>query len=273
MIKFKLIFLLIIAGSLTVIAGNDNFPVGSRQAAMGNAAVMKADLWSLWHNQAGLGFINSPVFGIHYENKFIVKENGYQAFGLAVPSKYGTIGLAISYFGYKLYNEKKFGLAYSRAFGERFSFGFQIDYLHTHIDQEYGDKGVAIFEAGIMAEVVTNLFVGAHTYNPTHTKLANYDHERIPTIYRFGLGYSIAGKAFLAIEYEKDIDFDPRIKSGIEYNAIDKFYLRAGIATKPLENTFGLGYEFGNIKADIAFTNHIDTGLGLTPHFSMLYSL
>ena len=262
-----LIFLLI---SPQVKAGNENFPVGAQQAAMANATVMKSDLWSLWHNQAGLGFLASPCFGVHYENKFIVDEYGYQAFGLAVPSKYGTLGLAISYFGYKLYNEKKFGLAYSRSFADKFSFGLQIDYLHTHIDQEYGGKGMAIFEAGIMAKPIENLYIGAHVYNPNQADMNTFDEESIPTVYRFGIGYSLMEKGFLSVEYQKDIDFDPRFKAGLEYMAVKNFYLRTGIKTKPLENTFGLGYVYGNIHADIAFTNN--DALGLTPHFSMLYS-
>ena len=268
--KKFLIYTLFFLLGFTSYAGNENYPVGAQQAAMGNAAVMRPDVWSLWHNQAGLGFLTKTSFGIHYENKFLIDEYGYQAFGLALPSKYGTIGLAISYFGYKLYNEKKFGLAYSRAFGDRISFGLQVDYLHTHIEQEYGNEGAAVFEAGIMAKPFDNFFVGVHVYNPTMSKLPIYEEEQIPTVYRFGIGYSLMDRAFVSLEYEKDIDFDTRFKAGLEYKAVKNFYLRTGIKTKPLENSFGLGYVFGNIHADIAFTNN--DILGLTPHFSMLYS-
>lgn len=270
MTKKLLIALLILITGITAEAANENYPVGARQAAMGNAAVMRPDLWSLWHNQAGLGFLSKTSFGVHYENKFIIDQYGYQAFGLAVPTKYGTMGLSISYFGYKLYNEKKFGLAYSRAFGDRFSFGLQIDYLHTHIDQEYGSKGAAVFEAGIMAIPIDNLYIGVHVYNPTQVKMANYGEEPLPTLYRFGIGYSIMDRAFIAVEYEKDIEYETRFKAGIEYEAVKNFYLRTGILTEPFENSFGMGYVYGNIHADIAFTNHPE--LGLTPHFSMLYS-
>ena len=270
MIKKSIVILLIVLLSGIIQAANDNYPVGASQAAMGNATVMKPDLWSVWHNQAGLGFLEKTCFGIHYENKFLVDEYGYQAFGLAVPSKYGTLGLAISYFGYKLYNEKKFGLAYSRAFGDKFSFGLQLDYFHTHVEQEYGNMGVALFEAGVMAKPIENFYIGAHVYNPTQTKMANYTEEPIPTIYRFGIGYSIVDKAFVSTEIEKDIDKETRFKAGLEFQAVKNFYLRTGIKTKPFENSFGLGYVYGNIQADIAFTNN--DLLGLTPHFSMLYS-
>ncbi len=266
--KSVIVFFLMLI-NIMAFAANENYPVGAQQAAMGNAAVMQSNLWSLWHNQAGLGFLQKTTVGANYENRYIVDEYGYQAFGLAVPSKYGTIGLAISYFGSKLYNEKKIGIAYSRAFGERFSFGLQIDYLHTHIDQEYGDMGVAVIELGVMAEIIDNLFVGVHVYNPTQSKMPIYNEETLPTIYRFGLGYSFANKAFVSVEYEKDIEFDTRFKAGLEYNVVKNFFLRTGIKTKPLENSFGLGYVFGNIQTDIAFTNHKE--LGLTPNVSVLY--
>ncbi|HIO72826.1 MAG TPA: hypothetical protein EYN38_06955, partial [Flavobacteriales bacterium] len=45
----------------TVFAGGENYPIGARSAAMGNASVTFTDLWAVHHNQAELAGLTSPV--------------------------------------------------------------------------------------------------------------------------------------------------------------------------------------------------------------------
>ena len=268
----KLIFLLFVFIFFSEIskAGNDNYPVGARQAGMSNAAVMSSDIWSLWHNQAGLAYLKNTTVGMYYDNRFLVPEYGYKAFGLGVPTKRGVLGFGFSYFGYSQYNEKKVSLAYAKSFTEKFSVGLQLDYLNTFINQDYGSAGTVVIEFGILSQPIKNLFVAAHVYNPTRSSIAIYQDERIPTIFRFGLGYKMGDKSFIAVELEKEIDFAPRFKAGIEYKLIDNFFLRTGISLKPLSNSFGIGYKLKSFILDIAFTTNRE--LGITPHVSMIYS-
>ena len=76
-----------------------------------------------------------------------------------------------------------------------------------------------------MTEAVENLYVGAHMYNPTRSKIADYDDERIPTIMRIGLGYNFADKVFLSVETEKDLVNKAIFKAGIEYDFLKHIYL------------------------------------------------
>ena len=268
----KLIFFLFALILISEIsnAGNDNYPVGAKQAGMSNAVVMCSDIWSLWHNQAGLAYLENTTVGMYYDNRFIVPEYGYKAFGMAVPTNRGVLGFSFSYFGYNLYNEKKFGLAYAKSFGEKFSAGLQLDYLNTFISQDYGSTGTVVVELGVLSQPIKNLFIAAHVYNPTRSTLASYQDERIPTIYRFGMGYKMGDKSFIAVEIEKELDFAPRFKAGIEYKLIDNFFLRTGISLKPISNSFGIGYKLKGLILDIAFSTNRE--LGITPHVSMIYS-
>jgi len=50
-------------------AGNEDYPIGARSAAMGNASVSLSDMWSAHHNQAGLGFVRNISAGVSYENR------------------------------------------------------------------------------------------------------------------------------------------------------------------------------------------------------------
>jgi hypothetical protein len=94
---------------------------------MANASVMIPDIWSVAHNQAGLGFLSNTQFSFHYENKFMIPQYGLNALALAIPTRSGTLGFSFYYFGYSKYHEMKSSLAYGKRFGENFSQSLGLD--------------------------------------------------------------------------------------------------------------------------------------------------
>lgn len=263
------ISILFIVSVLMVKAGNENFPVGARSSAMGNASVSFSDVWSTHHNQAGLGFLTNVAAGVYYENRFMVKELGIKSGAFAIPVKAGTFGVAFTNFGYSSYNENKYSLSYAKAFGSKLSIGIAMDYLTTQIAEGYGNKGVAVAELGIQSKPLKGLTIGAHIFNPTHAKLIDYNNERIPTIIRLGADYNFSDKVKVAIETEKDMAQKAVFKSGIEYKAVKEFYLRAGIGTNPTLTSFGFGLNLKNFKVDVSANYH--QVLGVSPQFGLMY--
>lgn len=252
-------------------ASNDNYPAGARAAAMGKVSVMSPDFWSTWHNQAGLGFYSHFTVGFHHENRFVVPEFSLHAIGLTVPTGRGTLGFSYNYFGYPGYHESKFGLAFGKAFHERFAVGLQLDYLNTYINNEMGNSGTVAIEAGIMAEPVDNLMLGFHVYNPTGATIPKMRQEKIPVIMRLGLGYQFGERLFLGMETEKDLDIDkPQYKLGLEYRVIEYIYARLGIMVQEyVEHSFGIGFNILNFHASMAFS--FQQLVGYTPYFSLQY--
>lgn len=252
-------------------AQKDNHPIGARSAAMGNAGVTFDDFWSIHNNQAGMAFYNEMAAGIYGENRFLMKELTQGAFGFVLPvKKAGVFGVTYNYFGYQLYNESKVGLAYAMAFGERLSAGVQLDYLRTHIAEDYGNANIFTFEIGLRAIIIKNLVFGVHVFNPIHAKVSKLGTDRVPVIFRAGLSYSFTDKAVVAIETEKNINEKAQFRAGVEYHLAKPVYLRAGIGTSPFTNSFGIGLEFGNFKADISASRH--QVLGFSPQISMMYA-
>jgi hypothetical protein len=248
---------------------NENYPIGSRAAAMGNASVATSDLWSVHHNQAGLAFLNSLQVGVHHENRFMVPEFGLQALALAVPARPGTIGLSYTYFGFSRYNESKLGLAFGRRFGEKLAAGVQVNYLHTYIAGDYGTAGNITVEGGFIAQPADGFYIGVHVYNPSRTSVKTYYNDPIPVIFKFGVAGHFDQKIIAVAEVEKEPDYSPVFKAGIEVGVHGPLFLRTGIKSDPVQASFGIGYIFGSLFADLAFTNHQQ--LGLTPHFSLGY--
>ncbi len=246
---------------------SDNWPIGSRPAAMANAYVMEADVWSTQHNQAGLGFYPHLTVGFHHENKFVLPEFSMHALALSLPVKPGTIGFSYTYYGYKIYNESKMGLGFGKKFGENFAAGVQLNLHHNYLEGEYGGRNALSFEGGIQYKPADKITMGIHLFNPTRATISVNNVDTIPTVFRAGMGFLPTDRLFIAGEAEKKLDKDISFKGGMEYRIFESLFLRMGISTAPVRATFGLGYRISKITADVAFTHH--QILGFTPHFSL----
>jgi hypothetical protein len=282
--KFTLIFCFLVFQNL-VFAGNDIDISGGKSKGMGNTSVMYSDIWSISNNQAGLAFIKNPAVGLYYENKFTMAQTGYQSLAMAIPTKKtGTFGLNVSYFGYSEYNESKVSLAYGKKLGDKFAVGLKVNYLNIGFSDEYGSKGKAIAEIGVLYEPKDKLFIGAHIYNITREMIAkdtdddNVNNQvAIPTNFRLGLGYKFTDNVFVATEVEKDLENKPVFKVGVDYQVVEKFFLRAGMSTNPNQTasivstltTFGMGYKSENFNVDLAFIN--SSALGMSSQISVYY--
>ncbi len=266
----KFTFILFSVVSIAVKAGNENYPIGARSSALSGASVAFSDLWSIHHNQAGLGFIRTMAAGTHYENRFLIKELSTKAAAFVLPVKGGTFGLYFTSFGYKLYSENKYCLSFGKSLGDKFSVGLAMDYLTTRIADGYGNKGIIAAELGFIARPLKDLSIGFHVFNPTRSKLVDYNDERLPTIIRLGGNYTFSDKVIVAIETQKSISQKAEFKAGIEYKAVKEFYLRAGISTNPTLSTFGMGLHLKNFKLDISGNYH--QVLGLSSQISLSYT-
>ena len=256
--------------STQLFAIHDNVPEGGRSAAMAHASVALTDFWSLQNNQAGLAYFDRIAAGFYYENRYLTKELSLKAGGVVVPTKSGVFGLNLSYFGYPKYNESKIGLSFARSFGDVLAIGLQLDYLLTSIAEDYGNKGVATFEIGLLSKINDHLTLGAHIFNPISVKIAEYEDERIPAIIRVGAAYSFDNNILVSVEAEKETEFDPILKLGIEYRIVEKVYVRGGISTNPGLYSFGFGLNFKKLKIDLSSSIH--QVLGYSPQVSMIYS-
>jgi len=255
-------------------ASNDNYLTGARYAAMGNVGVMCSGLWSVSHNQAGLGFYNHLTAGFYHENRFALSEFSLHSLAFSLPTGTGTFGLSCSFFGYSAYNESKIGLGFGKALNNKFSAGLQFDWLNTHISDETGNTGAMAIEAGILAKPIENLSIGFHVFNPTVSSFSNLVRkEQIPVIIRLGIGYEYREKVFLAFETEKDLKMNPPFfKAGIEYRIIQNLYARTGVVISNLvSHAAGVGMILKRMEIDLAFSHH--QILGYTPHFSIHYNI
>jgi len=260
---FLALILLLIVTNLFAI--QDTRYNAGESAAMANTSVTNSGLWSIYTNQAGLGYLETMKIGAYHQAGYVTEQN-LQGVAFALPTKTGTIGTSYSYYGFSQYNESQFGLAFGRNFSKYFSVGLQLNYLHTHIAGDYGNASSINFEIGILSEPIENLLIAAHVYNPSHNKMKD---ENIPTILKLGTSYLFSEKLLLAIETESDLVNKTIFKTGINYQLINAVSIQAGVSTNPGIYSFGVGFHLKKTITHVGFQKH--QILGFTPSFTLSY--
>lgn len=267
--KQLLIIGVCLLGWKAVSASGFSSAVGARATALGNHfTTLSDDVFSTGNNQAGIGFIKEFSAGVAAANKFSTAALNTFAATAVLPTKTGSFGLTFMYYGLDVYNEKKAGLAFGKAFGNRFSAGLQFDYIHIDMGH-YGSRHLFTFEAGLQFYILPQLVIGAHVNNPLRLKIDKEGEDRYPTIMRFGLSYLPSAKVAIRGEVEKDLDFNPVYKLGIEYFVVEKFTLRGGFNAYPFNGFLGVGLKFKTLGIDAVAVYH--QALGFSSSLSLSY--
>ena len=245
-------------------------PMGGRSNSMANATVAVSDAWSYHHNPGALADISSASFGVSYENRFLLRELQSQGLTYAQPLKKGVISFGAQTYGFTAYRTYRVGAGYSMKLSEKFMAGVQMNYQGIRLSENYGSKNTVTAEAGILFLITENWKVGMSVFNIGRAKLAAYADDRFTTLMRLGTSYRVSDKVLVVAEAEKNIDYPIRIKAGMDYQVIKNFYFRAGLATQPIEATFGFGYKMKSLQLDLGSAYHQQ--LGWSPHFSLTFT-
>lgn len=265
----QLLYLFFVLIPALVIAQTNHPAIGAENAGMGGVSVTNTNLWSVENNQAGLAFQDALGAGVHYENRFSLKELSYQSAVAAVPTASGAVGLSVTSFGFELYRQSKWGLGYGRKIGDKFAFGVQLNYLRVNLGQAYEAMHAITGAIGGIVKWSDATSLGFHIYNPTQNRFNDENQEKIPAVMRLGLMHQFSEKVRLALETEKNISQAPMVKVGLHYDVSDRFYVQGGMTSSQMLASFGLGTKWKDFSISFASTYH--TTLGVSPVVSLVY--
>lgn len=259
----KRFFIIVILFLSINICYADNYPTGASNLSLANSTVAVPNLWSVYHNQGALGFLTGTQIGIYYHNNFALSEFAVKSFAIATNVKPGTFGFNYTNYGFNKFSDNKFGLAYSMKLAKFLSLGIQMDYFLIQQDNNYGNIHIFSGEIGLLANPFENFYLGVHVFNPWRSKVAEYQDERMPTIFRLGVAYNFSKDVQLSTEVEKDLEQPAFFKTGLQYEPLKNFVLRTGVAfsQKDILLAFGLGYTYKDITLDLGFENHPILGM------------
>ena len=245
-----------------------SFNLGGRSAGMAGASLTLGDGYSLFNNIGGLGRVENHAAFAAYQNRYGVSEFQVVGAGAVYTARIGNTGVGFYKFGDDLYSEQRLHLAFGNKI-QMVSLGVGLDLLQYNVSTVGTNTSLAIQFGGI-AEITPQLRFGAHISNLNQAKISSETGEKAPTVMKAGISFLPSEELILNAEVEKDLDFDEVFKAGIEYQIIERVYLRTGISTEPFLGAFGVGFHPKNLKFDYAFSN--DSRLGSIHAISVAYS-
>jgi hypothetical protein len=243
--------------------------MGGRSAGLAYASATLQDEWSLLNNVGGLSKITQPSASFAYDVRAGLTGANRMAAVIGVPFKTGSAALGLFRFGDDLYNEQVISLGYSNQFGLA-SLGLKVNYVQYHAEG-FGTRRAVSLNFGGLAQLTQQITVGAYIVNLNQPKLSTLDNERLPTKLVAGLTVQPIATLLLVTEIEKDLDYDPTVKGGIEYAVYKKVNFRTGFNLHPNAVFFGLGFLIRKLKIDYAL--QYNNTLSLAHQASAVYRL
>ena len=250
---------------------------GAKSIALANADLALSDnAFSLFTNPAGLAQMNWIEGGVFYSpSPFGVKELSNAFFAASIPTEYGSFGLGVTTYGFELYKENKFVLAYANRYAKNFFYGVSLSLNHLSI-KNYGEDNALAFSLGALYYISPD-FRFAFTAENLNKATWGKEKNQIPTVYKSGISYDVLqsersfGNVSLNFSLESEVGFNPSIQCGINYDLNEYFSLRSGFANEPTKYSAGFGIHYSQFEIDYAIFTHQE--LGLTHQFSVLFGL
>jgi len=216
--------------------------------------------WAVFNNSALLSTERNTVsfYGFRYVG---ITEITDMAAAATVQTNLGTIGAGVHRYGFDLFHENRFLLAYKNS-EDRFHYGFSVSYIHVFQGGDYGSAGAFGLDLGLAAEITESLWMGARATNVNQPAYGDTD-EDLPRELAAGFSYKPAPSAQISAEIVKDIHFPLSFRTGLEFEIFSSFFTRAGISTKPSTYSFGFGYGSDRWAVNFALQQH--NPLGMSP--------
>lgn len=241
---------------------------GAGEAGTGYVCIMKNSFWSSFHNQATLALNRSLSCGFNYENRFNINELATRSAGLVIPAGNVSLAAIYSHFGYTDFKRDMTGLACGIKISSKISAGVQVDYFSERPSGEYLNIQSVTCEAGLLITPSRNTSIGIHVFNPVPNSLRK---TYLPSSLRIGAGTFLNKSLFTGVEAEMSTRSKLIIRTGFEYEAAKKLWLRGGYSSDNNSFSFGLGYLLKLVQMDIGFITH--ESLGITSSASIIFKI
>jgi hypothetical protein len=225
-------------------------------------------LFSTFNNQAALAQVKKKSAGLYAERKYLLEGlNNYLAAG-AIETRSGCFGLELGYFGFSRFNQIMAGLAYALKLGSRMDAGIQFNYNTVRIPG-YGSASAIGVEVATVFHLTEKLHAGIQASNPAGGKFGRSGKEKLPAVYRGGIGYDASAAFFTGIEIVKEELMPVCVNAAFYYAGIPGIVIKGGFTSASSSWLMGIGYLWRSMRVEISMIIHPQ--LGITPGFLLLY--
>jgi hypothetical protein len=265
-LAFQLLVFCLFSGKISAQVGYQ-IVSGGKSAAMSNAVLAIPSAEVVFQNPASLMFLTRQTAIISTEMRLGVTQLRPIGVGFIQPTKSGVFGFSFQHFGFSAFQQQKLGVALARRFSDKLDVGIQLDYLHLQAP-DYGNAHLLTFEIGCNTRLSNDIVLATYVYNPLNIAISG--DERIPSVFRLGVGYSVNSKVIVAAEIEKSVIDAASFRFGFDYKIAETVSARFGFSSLPVRFSLGFGYALNeHFVIDVALSQQ--ALLGSTPAVSLVY--
>jgi hypothetical protein len=245
--------------------------VGARSISMAGVTVGLEDVWAIANNPAGLARSGHLSLATCLEQRYLLKETGYYGMAAAITAGKGGLGFFSMYSGYKAFINQEISLGYGRSFGDHVSGGVSLAYFYQKAGESARSVHQVGYQLGAIVDLSEKVYFAFAAFNPFQYYYKNKEYASLPTIFRIGISYHYSPNLLIHTECEKDLDYPPWVKLGMEYFYREVFMIRGGIRLYPVTCAFGAAFRHHEFLVEIASSYH--QHLGFTPQISIQYDI
>jgi hypothetical protein len=239
---------LLVCASFIASAQSVTTQIGGRVAGMGYASAATSDEWSLFNNVGALGQQKQSAVCFAYDATPNLPGAGRMAAAISLATKIGTAGIGTFKFGDAAYSEQTAAFGFSNKFGIA-SLGLKINYIQYEAAGFQSRNAISVSFGGLAA-ITPQVAVGAHIANLNQASLT--ESQKLPTTLAAGICLRPDEHILISTEVEKDLQYNARWKTGMEYSVHKKIFFRSGFHVNPAAGFFGIGVVSKKIKCDFA---------------------
>ncbi|PTN07225.1 hypothetical protein [Mangrovibacterium marinum] len=246
----------------------NTFVVPAAMQALGNSGVSfdRADGYVL--NPAAAAH-SSLTAGATYSNRYLLKDLSAGSVFAILPIAGSRLLGSYGQYGNDSYQENLVQLGLSKTLGEKLSAGLLFHYLSFRMAESDSRPAMFTFSAGVQYQL-NNGGLGASVFNLYSFSGSSGDYQAdYPCCVRLGGHQLWQNKLLFAAQLSYHEEYGLCSHWGLGYNLLKQLVLRAGLQTGQPEWSFGLGFLFGRINADLSFSHH--QYLGFSPSFTFYF--
>lgn len=242
--------------------------IGARANGLANSTACVADAWAIFNNPAGLAKTKDVVAVFTQILHPRLPAFNATAAAVAIPFKAGVTAIGLYRTGDDLYSEQILAAGYANTLGLA-SLGAKIHVVQYRAEG-FGSAHKVTLSLGGIAQLTPAFSIGAHILNINQPGFSKSD-ERLPTVMTLGIAYKFSSYVWATTEIQKDLDYAPTWKTGLEYEAHKKVIFRTGFSLKPNTASFGVGFRPGKLGIDYAIAHN--PAMGSQHQASVRYTL
>lgn len=234
--------------------------VGPQNNGLGQMRTIDHSTWAVLTNIANLARGNGIAAGLSYEQRFGLSTLGTRIAALNYSCKYGAFGGLMMQSGYKKSLINRYGISYSRTY-RGISAGLQLNYLTHRTDG--ADVADAFYSsAGLLIGPFKSISMAVFIQNPEQSQM-DYEYAafHLSSLFCLGMRWSLDQHVIVLAELEKEFEYRPLYKAGIQFNFKKRLWAGLGMVGKPVALTFGGGVAYDFFRLDVGFNHHSLLGL------------